>query len=60
MKVKSFHLEFDRHLRFKDGYMWGPPQVESTGRSVSYHIELDDGTVIDHVEHINNDEVSQV
>ena len=53
IKVKNFHMEFNRHLRFKDeidpfyinpdGYR----DVVSLGKTISYRMEFEDGTIIE-------------
>ena len=46
MKVKRFHITWDNHLREKERYSWQPIEVESTGKTVSWEYELEDGTII--------------
>jgi len=46
-KVKNFHISWDNHLREKNRYAWEPIELESTGQTISFRFELEDGTVIE-------------
>jgi len=52
MKVKSFHIEWNNNLKFKDEidpYYYnttGIREVVSLGKTISWEYELEDGTII--------------
>jgi hypothetical protein len=46
LKVKSFHIEWNNHLREKNRYSWEPLELVSDGKTVSWEFVLEDGTII--------------